>query len=105
MTSKCTTGCPMLAPFASPPDYRRRRLLLARGLHEQGDLDAVVDVELVEEAGDVGLDGGDGEVQRRGDLGVGLAAADGEGDIALARAQCRQSLAGLLGAGARVRVP
>ena len=62
------------------PLAKRRRfiwLVLARGLHEQGDLDAVVDVELVEEAGDVGLDGGDGEVQRRGDLGVGLAPADG----------------------------
>jgi hypothetical protein len=57
-----------------PPDFW---LVLARGLHEQGDLDAVVDVELVEEAGDVGLDRGDGEVQRRGDLGVGLAPADG----------------------------
>ena len=62
------------------PLAKRRRfiwLVLARGLHEQGDLDAVVDVELVEEAGDVGLDRGDGEVQRRGDLGVGLAPADG----------------------------
>src|SRR5262249_49155642 len=41
------------------PLAKRRRfiwLALARGLHEQGDLDAVVDVELVEEAGDVGLD-------------------------------------------------
>src|SRR4051794_41015898 len=47
--------------------------------HEQGDLDAVVDVELVEQAGDVGLDRRDGEVQSCGDLGVGLAAADGEG--------------------------
>ena len=64
--------------------------LLARGLHEQGDLDAVVDLELVEQAGDVGLDGRDGEVQRGGDLGVGLAAADGEGDVALARAERRQ---------------
>jgi len=52
----------------------------ARDLHEQGDLDAVVDLELVEEAGDVGLDRRDGEVQRGGDLGVGVAAADGEGD-------------------------
>src|SRR6478609_970966 len=69
---------------------RRRRfiwLVPARGLHEQGDLDAVVDVELVEQAGDVGLDRRDGEVQRRGDLGVGEAAADGKGDIVLAWAE------------------
>ena len=50
-------------------------LVLARGLHEQGDLDAVVDLELVEESGDMALDRRDGEVQRRGDLGVALAAA------------------------------
>ena len=59
-------------------------LVLARGLHEQGDLDAVVDFELVEETGNVALDGRDGEVQCRGDLGVRLSAADGEGDVALA---------------------
>ena len=58
-------------------------LVLARGLHEQGDLDAVVDLELVEESGDVGLDRGDGEVQRRGDLGVAVAEADGERDVEL----------------------
>src|SRR5439155_1599842 len=89
------------------PLAKRRRfiwLVLARGLHEQGDLDAVVDVELVEEAGDVGLDRGDGEVQRRGNLGVGLAPADGEGDIPLAWAERRQPVAGLLGAGAGVGV-
>ena len=62
-----------------------RALVLARGLHEQGDLDAVVDLELVEQPGDMALDRRDGEVQRRGDLGVALAAADGERDVALAR--------------------
>src|SRR5688500_15084864 len=45
------------APRHDPLAKRRRFiwLVLARGLHEQGDLDAVVDVELVEQAGDVGL--------------------------------------------------
>src|SRR4029450_7535842 len=89
------------------PLAKRRRfiwLVLARGLHEQGDLDAVVDVELVEQAGDVGLDRRDGEVQRRGDLGVGVAAADGEGDIPLAWAERGQPVAGLLGPGAGVGV-
>ena len=74
----------------------------APGLHEQGDLDAVVDVELVEEPGDVGLHRGDGEVQRGRDLGVRLAAANGEGDIALAWAERREPVAGMLGAGAGV---
>ncbi|HYI99938.1 MAG TPA: hypothetical protein VEX36_09735 [Thermoleophilaceae bacterium] len=32
-------------------------------MDEQGDLDAVVDVELVEQARNVGLDGRDGEMQ------------------------------------------
>src|SRR3954454_13989453 len=61
-------------------------LALPRRLHEQGDLDAVVDLELVEETGDMALDRGDGEVQSRGDLGVAVAAPDGERDVALARA-------------------
>ena len=78
--------------------------MLARGLHEQGDLDAVVDVELVEEAGDVGLDRGDGEEQRRGDLGVGVAAADSEGDVVLAWAERGHAVAGVVGAGGRVGV-
>src|SRR5207344_1803913 len=66
--------------------------------HEQGDLDAVVDVELVEQAGDVGLDRRDEEVQSCGDLGVGLAAADGEGDVVLAWAERCHAVAGAVGA-------
>src|SRR3954469_3708232 len=92
-------------PWASDTLIRSATLLvLARGLHEQGDLDAVVDLELVEESGDMALDRRDGEVQRRGDLGVAVAEADGERDVALARAERRQSVAGILGAGAGVRV-
>ena len=52
----------------------------------------------------LGLDGGDGEGQRRGDLGVGLAPADGEGDIPLAWAERGHAVAGVVGAGAGVGV-
>src|SRR3954463_14875280 len=72
--------------------------------HEQGDLDAVVDVELVEQAGDVGLDRRDGEMQSCGDLGVGLATADGKGDVVLAWAELCHAVAGAVGAGGRVGV-
>ncbi|MEA2445401.1 MAG: hypothetical protein QOJ12_2693, partial [Thermoleophilales bacterium] len=44
------------------------------------------------------LDRRDREVERRGDLGVAVAEADGQGDVALARAERRQSIAGMLGA-------
>src|SRR5215212_12208439 len=67
-------------PPATGPESMVDLLAPARVLHEQGDLDAVVDVQLVEQAGDVGLDRRDREVQSCGDLGVGVAAADGEGD-------------------------
>src|SRR4051794_3662296 len=50
------------------------------------------------------LDRRDGEVQRRRDLGVALAPADGHGDVALARAERRQPRAGVLGPGAGVGV-
>jgi hypothetical protein len=59
-------------------------LVTARVVYEEGDLDAVVDAELVEQAGHVCLDGRDGEMQSGRDLGIGLATADGEGDIVLA---------------------
>jgi hypothetical protein len=54
-------------------------VLPAGFLEEQDDLDAVVDLELVEQAGDVALDRRDGEVQRRGDVGVGLVAGRSRG--------------------------
>src|SRR3954465_12018466 len=91
------------APAPRPP-WPWLTLVLARDLHEQGDLDAVVDLELVEETGDMALDRRDGEVQRRGDLGVAVAEADGERDVALAWTERRQSVAGMLAAGAGVRV-
>src|SRR4051812_18653264 len=73
-------------------------LMPARVLHEQGDLDAVVNVELVEQAGDVGLDRRDGEVQSCSDLRVRLAAADGERDVVLAWAERGHAVAGVGGA-------
>jgi hypothetical protein len=68
--------------------------VLARGLHEQGDLDAVVDLELVQQPGDVSLDRGDREEERRGDLRVAEAPTDRQGDIALAWAERRQPTPG-----------
>jgi hypothetical protein len=53
---------------------------------QQGDLDAVVEVELGEDGRDVGLDGGDAEVEHGPDLGVGPALADRDGDLAFAAA-------------------
>ena len=49
------------------------------------------------------LDGRDREVQRCGDLGRCRAVADGERDVALARAQRRQEVARVFGAGAGER--
>jgi hypothetical protein len=57
---------------------------------QQGDLDAVVEVELGEDGRDVGLDGGDAEVEHRPDLGVGPALADRDGDLAFAFVEQRQ---------------
>lgn len=51
--------------------------MLAPGPDEQGDLDAVVDLELVEELGDVAFDRRGGEVQRRGALSRGGAGRGG----------------------------
>src|SRR3954469_1944432 len=88
----------------APPSQLFPLRVLARVLYEQGDLDAVVDVELVEQAGDVGLDRRDGEVQSCGDLGVGVAAADGEGDLVLTWAERGHAVAGVVGPGGRVGV-
>lgn len=53
-------------------------------VRRQGDLHAVVEVELGEDAGDAGLDGGHAHEQFGGDPGVGESAADGDGDGDLA---------------------
>jgi hypothetical protein len=51
---------------------------------EQGDLDAVVESELLKEARDVSLHRGDAHVELAADFGVGLAAADRDCDLAFA---------------------
>ena len=79
-------------------------LVNARVVYEEGDLDAVVDAELVEQAGHMGLDRRDGEVQSGRDLSISVAAADGEGDIELAWAQGGHEVAGVVTASARVGV-
>ena len=56
-------------------------------LHEQRDLDAVVEVELGQDRRDVALDGRDAQVQLGRDRGVGLALGDGERDLAVAVGQ------------------
>jgi hypothetical protein len=51
---------------------------------EQGDLDAIVEFEFLEEARDVRLHGCDARVEVAADVGVGLAVSDGDGDLAFA---------------------
>jgi hypothetical protein len=48
-----------------------------------GDLDAIACVEFAHEAGEVGLDGADADVELVGDLAVGLAAGDRQQDLFL----------------------
>jgi hypothetical protein len=64
-----------------------------RVLHEQGDLDAAVERELRQQAGDVRLDRRDADVQLGRDLRVRAAPADGERDLVLACAESREALA------------
>jgi len=52
-------------------------------VHQQRDLNPVVQVELGQDAGDVRLHGRDAEVEGRADLGVRLALADRDGDLPL----------------------
>src|SRR6516162_11442507 len=51
---------------------------------EQGDLDAVVESQLLEQARDGRLNRGDAHVELAADFGVGLAASDRDGDLAFA---------------------
>ena len=57
---------------------------------EDDRLDAVAEVELVEHAGDVGLDRERRDDELFGDLGVGEAARDEHEDLALARRSARR---------------
>src|SRR3954447_23295080 len=61
-SARAAAGDPGQCAFVLPRHARRAerrrciQLVLARLLHEQGNLDAVIDLELVEEAGDMALD-------------------------------------------------
>ena len=80
-----------------PPSARAGRVL-----HEQRDLDAVLDLELGQQPRHVRLDRRDAHVQLGGDLGVRAARADRERDLVLARGQRREPLARPLAAGGLV---
>ena len=70
------------------------------GLVGQDDrLDAVAQAELHQHAGDVGLDGGLGDDQLRGDLGVRQAAGDELEDLELAGGQLVEARAAAAGGG------
>jgi hypothetical protein len=94
-------GCPRsgTADCGSTPDYcprgaaqRAGRSLLGvasvvekPGLVREDDcLDAVAEVELLEDMGDVGLDGGVADVELSSDLGVGEASCDQPKNVELA---------------------
>jgi hypothetical protein len=72
---------------------------------EQGDLDAVVESELLEQARDVRFDRGDAHVQLAADLGVGLASSDRDGDLAFAFGQAVELFAGMAAALAAIVSP
>src|SRR3954468_1385731 len=61
-----------------------------RVVDAERDLDAVRHPELDQDVGDVGLDRGQAHVELAGDLGVGLAASDGDRYLPFALAEARQ---------------
>lgn len=65
---------------------------------EQGGLDAVVEFELLEEARDVRFHRGDAHVELVADFGVGFAASDRDGDLALAFGEAVELFAGVAAA-------
>ena len=71
---------------------------LAGVVCEQRDLDAVVEFEFLEEARDVRFYGCDAHVELAADFGVGLAASDGDGDLALAFGEEAELVAGAVAA-------
>src|SRR5207248_1199024 len=86
-----------------PRRYVRSRLPGVVG--EQRDLDAVVELELLEHTRDVCLDGRDAHVELAADLGVRLALPDRDGDLALAFGQAVELLASVALAVAGLAVP
>jgi hypothetical protein len=81
-----------------------RTLGLAGVVGKQGDLDAVVELELLEHARDVRLDRCDAHVELAADLGVGLTQPKRDGDLALAFGEPVELLAGVALALAAVAV-
>src|SRR5690348_3468233 len=81
-------------PFATSASRQVTPLSFVGVVGEQGDLDAVVEVELLEEARDVRLHGGDAHVELATDFGVGLAASDRDGDLALTFGEAVELFAG-----------
>lgn len=67
-------------------------------MREQGDLDAVVEFELFEEARDVRLHCGEAHVEVAADFGVRLAASDRDGDLAFPFGEAVELLAGVAAA-------
>src|SRR6266511_4706825 len=72
---------------------------------QQGDLDAIVELELLEHARDVCLDGRDAHVELAADLGVRLTLPDRDGDLALAFGEAVELLASVALAVASLAVP
>src|SRR6478609_9770714 len=63
-------------------------------VREQRDLDAIVELELLEHTRDMGLHRRDAHVELAADLRVRLAEPDGDGNLALALCQSVELLAG-----------
>jgi hypothetical protein len=93
-SSECSHSPPGVNP-RSLGMQTQAKLRLAGVMGEQGDLDAVVEPELLEHARDVRIDGGDAHLELAADLGVGLAEPDPDGDLALAVSETVELLPGM----------
>src|SRR5215831_935013 len=79
------TASLLAIPRSHPPDDLTSGL--ARVVCEQGDLDAVVELEFLEHTRDMCLHGRDAHVELAADLRVRLAQPDGDRNLALALCQ------------------
>ena len=73
-------------------------------LHQEGDLDAISDLELDEQPGNVCLDGGQAHMQPDGNLGVGGSVGDRGRHLALPRREPGQPPPCPFPAGGRVGI-
>src|SRR5213082_2392847 len=94
---------PLWSPVVATRRYVRSRLPGVVG--EQRDLDAIVELELLEHARDVCLDGRHAHVELAADLGVRLALPDRDCDLALALGKAVELLASVALAVAALAVP